>query len=174
MDMASVLFVITFALIAILAWAAIRAKGRAWRKAMALCALALLVPLLYIDVSELMGRPKPTSMEWFRDMREEVVVVGADIREGVAIYIWVRRKDEIEPRAYVLEWDQDTAVQLKETADLAEQMATDVMAKLPAEEEGADQRTRLVFYAEPQAALPEKPDPELPGMIFQPSVQPAP
>ncbi len=174
MDFVTGLFAATFVLMAILAWSAIRARGKLWRKLAALGALAVLVPLLYIDAMGLMGRPKPITMEWFRDFHQGAVLVGADIREGVAIYIWLRHEGEIEPRAYVLDWDRDTAVRLKEAADTAQEMATDVMVRLSKEDATIEERSGLVFYAEPQPALPEKPPPDEPGMIFQPSVQPAP
>ena len=174
MDYAIVLFAATFVLMAVLAWSAIRARGKLWRKLAALAALAILVPLLYADAMGLLGRPKPITMEWFQDLRQGSVLVGADIREGVAIYIWLRHEGEIEPRAYVLDWDRDTAVRLKEAADTAQDLATDVMVKLSEEEGTIEDRRGLVFYAEPQPELPAKPPPDGPGMIFQPSVQPAP
>ena len=174
MDYATVLFAATFVLMVVLAWSAIRARGKLWRKLAALGALAMLVPLLYVDAISLLGRPKPITMELFRDFHEGSVLVGADIREGVAIYIWLRHQGESEPRAYVLEWDRDTAVRLKEAASTAQDMATDVMVRLSKEQATIEERSGLVFYAEPQPELPAKPPPEGPGMIFQPSVQPAP
>ena len=174
MDYVTVLFVATVVLIAVLAWSAIRARGKLWRKLAAMAALAILVPLLYVDVMGLMGRPKPITMEWFEDLREGAVLVGADIREGQAIYLWLRHQGESEPRAYVLDWDRGTAIKLKEAADTAQDMATDVMVKMSEEQATIEQRSGLVFYAEPQPDLPEKPPPDEPGMIFQPSVQPSP
>ena len=174
MELVTVLFLLTFCLVVVLAWTVIRSPGRLWRKVAALVALAFLIPLIYIDVVELLGRPKPTTMAWIEDLREEMVLVGADIREGQAIYLWVRPKGAGEPRAYVLDWDADTAVRLKETADLAEDMATNVMVRLSNEEGTIDRTEAMVFYAEPQQALPEKPDPGDQGMVFQPSVDPAP
>ncbi len=174
MDYVTVMFVATVVLIAVLAWSAVRARGKLWRKLTALGALAILVPLLYVDVMGLMGRPKPITMEWFEDFHEGAVLVGADIREGQAIYLWLRHQGESEPRAYVMDWDRDTAVKLKEAAETAQDLATDVMVKLPSDQATIEERSGLVFYAEPQPALPEKPPPDEPGMIFQPSVQPTP
>lgn len=175
MDLLAGLFVVTICLVAVLAWAAIRSSGRTWRKVVALGALAALVPIIYVDVIELLGRPKPTTMEWIEDFKEGLVVVGADIREGHAIYLWVRMRGELEPRAYELPWDPDTATSLKETSDLAQDMATDVMVKLSEEVGTIDRQQNMVFYAEPQQPLPDKPDPgEPPGMLLQPSVAPVP
>jgi hypothetical protein len=103
-----------------------------------------------------------------------LVVIGADIREGHAIYLWVRPKDALEPRAYVLDWDADLAVELKEAADLAKDLATNVMVKLSDEAGNIDREGNMVFYAEAQQPLPDKPDADEPGMLFQPSVAPAP
>jgi len=175
MDPATALYVLTFCLIAALAWAAIRSPGRLWRRVAALLALALLVPLVYIDVTDLLGRPKPTTMTFLEDMRDEMVVVGADIREGNAIYLWVRRKDALEPRAYVLDWDVQTAEELKEASDTAREMATDVMVKLSSEEGTViNRQERLMFYPEPQKPNPEKPAPDEPGMLVDPTIAPAP
>jgi hypothetical protein len=174
MDLATAFYVVTFGLIATVTWAAIRSSGRLWRKIAALAALALLVPLVYVDVSELLGRPKPIDAAWLEDFRDEMVVVGADIREGQAIYLWVRPKDSDEPRAYVLDWDEDTAVKLKEAADQAQQMATNMMVKLSDETGTVERQIDMKFYPEPQQPLPDKPDPGEPGMLFQPSVEPGP
>jgi hypothetical protein len=174
MDLVTALYVLTFCLVAVLAWAAIRSAGRLWRKAAALAALALLIPLVYLDVTDLLGRPKPTRMAWLEDFREEMVVVGADIREGDAIYLWVRRKDELEPRAYVLKWDAKTAEAIKEASDTARDMATNLMVKLSSDEGTVYRQDDMAFYAEPQRALPEKPDPEDQGMLVEPTIAPAP
>jgi hypothetical protein len=174
MDLLTALYVVTFCLIAVLAWAAIRSTGRLWRKVAALGALLLLIPLVYLDVNELLGRPKPISQAWLENLEQEMIVVGADIREGDAIYLWVRAKGELAPRAYVLAWDAGTADALKEASDTARDMATNLMVKLSTEEGTVNRQDDMVFYPEPQQPLPAKGGEETQGMMLDPSVAPAP
>jgi hypothetical protein len=48
------------------------------------------------------------------------------------------------------------------------------MVKLSDEGGNIDREGNIVFYAEAQQPLPDKPDADEPGMLFQPSVAPAP
>lgn len=159
---ADIVYLALFALAAVLAWAALREGVLLWRKIVALVALALMIPVGLAATGELLGRPKPVGSEWLFDLSRPVVVVGVVLREGRAIYLWVRRPGEDVPTAYALPWSEQTAQKIQEAKQTADALQTRLMATLqkkkPVDE--AAPRFEPKFYPEPQQALPLKPPPD--------------
>ena len=87
-----------------------------------------LITVVYGGASELLGRPKPLTLEW-RDTAK-AQVVGAVPIENEAIYVWLTTAGSPEPRAYVLPWSQQAAQQLQDAMGKAEADGTGVEMKM--------------------------------------------
>ncbi len=126
-------------------------------KLVALIIAALFMPAAYAGLAGLMSRPKPVSLEWVQREASEATVLGADFREGEAIYVWLQVPGVSEPRAYVLPWNKNTAKQLMKATRQAEKRGQKVKMGQPFER-SLDEREGK-FYTEPQRQLPAKPAP---------------
>ncbi len=115
---------------------------------------ALLMASSYGGFVELLGRPKPVSLEWIAQA-EDVTVVGARKREDEAIYLWLEFETASAPRAYVIPWTQENAEQLQKAMRDAEAQGGEVRMRTPFAKR--QQTNEPVFYAQPQAAPPPKP-----------------
>lgn len=124
-------FVATIAVAAVLATLAIWAPRTAKVRFAALLAALLFIPLGYLQLVELLARPKPIDFEWFRKDVEQAQVLGASLDEGRAIYLWLRVDKDIEPRYYVLPWRQQTAEKLEDLIDNAVRNNSTVILKQP-------------------------------------------
>ncbi len=93
-------------------------------------------------------------MEWAKKTVASGTVLGANMREGEAIYLWLQFDEAPEPRAYVLPWSLETAKQLQRATGRAEAQGTAVRMRRPFESE-PDPNAPL-FYAAPQPPLPPK------------------
>lgn len=121
----------------------------------ALALSALLMASSYGGFLELLGRPKPASLEWIAQA-EEATVVGVRMREDEAIYLWLELEPASEPRAYVIPWSQEQAKELQEAMQEAESKGGEVKMRGPF---SARQDTEEpMFYAQPQAVPPPKPN----------------
>lgn len=49
---------------------------------------ALFIPAAYANVSDLLSRLKPASIEWFHRNASEATVISARIVESKSIYLW--------------------------------------------------------------------------------------
>jgi hypothetical protein len=123
-------------------------------KLAALGATALLLPLTYASLAGLLSRPKPATLEWAQAQAAEAAVLGASIREGEGIYLWLQFPGIPEPRAYVLPWDRKLAQQLQEARRQAERNGSGLAMRMPFERSWDDREPK--FYALPQPALPPK------------------
>lgn len=131
-----------------------------WSRRMLLAklgALALTVALFgtgYATTVELLGRPKPVEIEWAGHDLAEARVIAAEMREDVAIYIWLAIDGVDAPVSYVLPWSMETAQQLSGAMEQAEEEGGDVQMRAPFSSSPDDQEP--MFYAEPEAAPPPK------------------
>ena len=139
---------------AALAGITIRAPRALWVKISALVLAALLMVTAYASLADLLGRPKSIRMEWAKSALPEATVLAASMREGKAIYLWLRFDGTSEPRAYVLPWKMATAKRLQNAMGQAQAQGTAVRMARPFQS-NRDPNTPL-FYAEPQPALPPK------------------
>ncbi len=120
----------------------------------ALATAAVFLPAAYMSLSEMLSRPKPVGSEWARRELAEATVIGAQMVEGKAIYVWLGLEGVKEPRAYTLPWDEKTARQLHGARRNAEASGTKVKMRNPFEQSN-DKRERI-FYAAPQPPPPVK------------------
>lgn len=149
-----VLFSVLGALAGILANIALWAPRRLWVKLGALATTAALLPIGYVALAEMLGRPKPVHIEWARQELAEAAVLGSRLDEGRAIYLWLGMDGIEEPRAYALPWSEPLARQLRGAERAAEQNGAQVRMRNPFER-SLDERQE-VFYAAPPPPPPPK------------------
>jgi hypothetical protein len=134
------------------------AQRRPAAKLAALALAALLLPLGYLALADLPGRPKPVRDEWLHARAAEAIVLAFDLEEGRAIHLWLRLPGVGEPRAYRLPWSRPLAQQLQDAGRAAEKAGTAVAMRQPFEPSLDDREPKV--YPLPQPALPPK---EVPG-----------
>ena len=141
-------------LAAVLANIGFWAPRKLWIKLAALLTVAVFLPTAYAAFVELLGRPKPVDLEWAGRGLAEAAVLGAEIREGEAIYLWLRLEGVAEPRGYALPWNDRLARQLHEARREAEAEGSDLRMRLPFAS-NLEERDRR-FYPAPRPATPPK------------------
>ena len=149
------LFTAVVVIAAALAGIAVWAPRALWVKVSALVLAALLMAGAYGGLVDLLGRPKPATMEWVMGAAPEATVLGASLRENEAIYLWLQFDETPAPRAYVLPWSLETAKQLQKATQQAEAQGSAVRMRRPFE--STPDPNEPLFYAEPQPPLPPKP-----------------
>jgi hypothetical protein len=164
MSQVSYLFAVSLALATALAGISIWSPRAVWIKVGALSIAVLFLPATYVSVVELLSRPKPIALQWQRMDLSEARVIGAELREGEAIYLWLRMPGFEEPRSYVLPWDQKLAEQLHGAQRDAQARGTAVHAR--GLFEPSQDRQQPVFYAVPQPARPPKDVPSHTPFVF--------
>jgi hypothetical protein len=164
----SQLFVATVALAGLLTLISLWTPRRLAVKGTALATGVLLLPLSYASLADLLSRPKPIDLEWWQQHAAEATVLGAQLKEGQGIYLWLQLPAVAEPRSYVLPWDRKAAEQLEaaEREAAQQQGGGSVRMRLPFEP-SLDDREPL-FYAKPQPAPPPKDLADQPPQIYQP------
>jgi hypothetical protein len=128
-------------------------RGRLWQRATSATLFLVLIAVVYGGSIELLSRPKPLRLELWQQA-DKAKVLGASMREGEAIYVWLQFPGVDEPRAYILPWDMKMAQQLQNAMQEGQANGTDVNMSKPFEA-GLDDREPK-FYATPQQALPDK------------------
>jgi hypothetical protein len=150
---------------AYLATIGIGAPGRPARRLRALLAACLFMPLAYGGFAELLGKPKPVTLEWWLGRAPEATVLASSLREGRSIHLWLQLDGVDEPRAYVLPWSRHLAEQLQATERAAAEDGSGVRMRLPFEPTLDDREPR--FYALPQPAPPPKDENVPPPLLYR-------
>lgn len=148
------LFVVAVVLAAALATISIWSPRRLWVKFGALALTIAFMPLAYASMADLLSKPKPVQLEWFRRHASEALVLSAQLSEGSGIYLWLQIGDSVEPRYYMLPWDQETAKALQEAMREAEKNQSGLVMEWPFERNWDKDQPK--FYALPQPKLPDK------------------
>ncbi|MGF1625252.1 MAG: hypothetical protein ACFCVH_10235 [Alphaproteobacteria bacterium] len=120
-------------------------------------AIALTVALFgtgYATAVELLGRPKPIGIEWAGHDLAEARVIAAEMREDVAIYLWLGVDGVEAPVSYVMPWSMEAAQQLNGAMAEAAEEGGDVQMRDPFNATPSDEEP--MFYATPEAPLPPK------------------
>ena len=152
-----VTFLVMFALACVIAWAAVFARGRLWRKVAALLALVALVPAIFVAVSELLGLPKPASTAWLENLTEYQRVIAYDVHENQAIFLWLDAGDGTEPRVFSIPYDKETLTRLQGAEDRASSLASDLLARVSQEQGTRTDRWEFTNQTEFARELPKKP-----------------
>lgn len=152
------LYAASIMLAAGLAMIGIWAPRKAWVRLSALALALGFMPLGYLGLADLLGKPKPAAVEVaLRDLAE-ATVISSVLRQDVAIYLWLRLPETTEPRAYVLPWNQALAEQLHEAQGRAARQGTEVRIRRPFRN-SLEEREPMA-YAPPQEAPPLKRAPD--------------
>lgn len=149
-------YAVFVALAAALAVVAVWSRRRLALRVGSVALLALTAAVAYGAFNDLLSRPKPAVLEFRRAAIAEAEVLGAALREGQGIYLWLRLPDIVEPRYYVLPWHLRLAEELQKAMREAERNRAGLIMRLPFEG-GLEEREAPRFYAVPQAKLPDKP-----------------
>ena len=153
-----------------LAGLAIWAPRLARVRVAALALTALLLPLGYVQVIEVLSKPKPMDYEWFQRNVEEAEVLGVSLKEGVAIYLWLHLSGTDKPRYYELPWTLKLAEKLEDAVDGAVKRNSKVVIRSPFQKPSDEDWGDLNVDIIPPPTLPLKP-PKFPPRIFNPRGQ---
>ena len=151
-----VLYAAFLALAAMLALIAVWSRRQLALRAGAVGLLALTAVVAYTALNDLLSRPKPTGLEFALGDTGEAEVLGATLKEGRGIYVWLRLPGLDEPRYYVMPWQLETAEELQEAMREADRNRAGLLMRLPFET-SVEERAMPRFYAMPAPKLPDKP-----------------
>lgn len=119
MNALTIIFAAAVFVAAVLATIAIWAPRNTLSRAAAVGLTIVLMPLIYLGLTEVLSQPKPINHEWFKRNVDEVTVIGADYQEGKAIYLWLKTDASSTPSYYVMPWQQNVAERLENLIDEA-------------------------------------------------------
>ncbi|MFQ5764607.1 MAG: hypothetical protein ACE5GT_06740 [Rhodospirillales bacterium] len=134
---------------------------------LAVAVTTLFLPLVYVQMAEMLSRPKPAPFEWYERQTKEAVVLGVSLDEGESIYLWLRLADSIEPRYYVVPWNLRLAERLEEALDEAIQSNAMIVLQNPFYRRSLEQWGDLNVDIIPPPLPPQK-LPPLPPRLFNP------
>jgi hypothetical protein len=162
-----VIFGALLGLVAPLASIAIWSRRRTPVRTLAVVLTALFVPIGYIGITDLLSQPKPMQHEWFKRHVDEATLLGVSLSEGRAIYLWLRLDDSLEPRYYVLPWQQQLAEKLQNLVDEAIRDGASVTISNPFSRKSFDDLGSMNMQIVRPPQSPMKP-PSPPAQIFNP------
>ena len=105
MDILFYVFAGATAIAAALATIAIWAPRPTRVRVLAIVITALFIPVVYVQLMEMLSKPKPMSFEWYQRATKKAVVLGVSINENESIFVWLRPSGSTEPRFYVIPWN---------------------------------------------------------------------
>ena len=167
MDLIYYIFAAALGTAALLATIAIWAPRKTPIRVLALAAMTLFLPIVYVQFVGLLSKPKPVEWAWLeRDVdRAEVLSVSFD--EGKAIYMWLRLDGMIEPRFYSLPWRQQDAEDLEDAMEQASRTRSSVIVKDPFSKRSLEERGGVSVEIIPPATQPLKKH-RIPPRVYNP------
>lgn len=157
METLTYLFLAVVLLAAMLASLAAWAPRRAWVRFSALIVTLLIVPLGFLQVTELLSRPKPVKYEWLRRNVNKVTVLSVSFDEGTAIYLWLRLEGDIKPRYYSLPWQNKLAENIEEALEESVAQNGELVLRDFFSKDTFDELGKLNLEIVPPPAPPQKP-----------------
>jgi len=165
-----IIFYISAAVILIgaaLASIAIWAPRPTWVRFVAVAIVILFIPAMYLQMTELLSRPKPMSFEWYERATDEAVVLGVSLKEQVSIHLWLQVDGSSVPRNFVVPWNVKLAEKLEDAMEGAVRENSTVVLKDPFSnrslEEWGDLNVEIIRSPVPPAKIPHPP-----SRIFNP------
>ena len=167
MDVIYYIFAASIGTAALLASIAIWAPRKTPIRVLALVAMTLFMPLVYVQFVGLLSKPKPVAWAWLeRDVdRAEVLSVSFD--EGKTIYMWLRLNGMIAPRFYSLPWRQQFAEDLEDAMVKATRSSAGLIIKNPFSKQALEDSGGVSLEIMPPAMPPLK-QPTLPPRVYNP------
>ena len=105
MDILFYVFAAATGIAAALASLAIWAPRPTRVRVLALVITTLFIPVIYVEMIEMLSKPKLMSFEWFERNTDKAVLLGTSLDEGNAIYVWLRLDGSFVPRSYKIPWN---------------------------------------------------------------------
>ncbi len=167
MDTLFFIFASAIGVAAALASIAIWAPRATSVRVTAMLVAALFIPIAYVELIEMLSKPKPMSFEWLERSADKATVLGVSLHEGVAIYMWLRLDGSMEPRYYVLPWRQSLAERLEDAIEDAIAGNSGVIITKPFARKNLEDLGELNVEIVPPPLPPLK-RPLLPPQIFNP------
>lgn len=146
---------------------AVWAPRRTWVRFAAVGVVMLFIPIAYVQLVELLSKPKPMEFAWFERNRSQAMVLGIDFDEGKSIFLWLRLQDETEPRYFVIPWSLPLAERLQEGLEDAVKKNSILVIKNPFIKPGPDDWGDLNVEIKPPPPPPMK-KPRFPPRIIDP------
>ncbi len=167
MEVLFFIFAVATAVAAALASIAIWAPRTTKVRVAAVAIASLFIPIVYVELTEMLSKPKPMSFEWLERRADQAIVLGVSLHEGKAIYMWLRLEDSMEPRYYALPWRQKLAEKLEDAIEDAIAGRSSVIITKPFArknfKEGGEMNVKIV-----PPPMPPLKRPLLPPQIFNP------
>jgi len=170
MDALFYIFAATIVTAAVLGTIAIWSRRTTWIRACAVGIVALFIPLAYIQAVGLLSKPKPMGFEWFDRNVDKAAVLSVSLKEGEAIYLWLRLDGSFEPRFYVLPWHQRLAEKLEDVMEAAVRQRGSVIVDKPFSKPGFLEYGDMNIKIIPPSSPPLKP-PFIQPRIYNPRSQ---
>lgn len=171
MELLIYLFSAAVLIAATLASIAIWAPRVTYTRFAALVAALLFIPLAYVQLIEMLSKPKPVSHEWYDNDVDKAEILGVSLEEGEAIYLWLRLDGAVMPRYYVMPWAQSTAEELEDAIEEAARKNGTVILSQPFYRrsflETGQMNVEVVL-----PSLPNVKPPPFPPKIFNPRAAP--
>jgi hypothetical protein len=167
MDIQFYLFAGAIGIAAALAALAIWAPRPTRIRAAAIVITTLFIPVIYIQLIEMLSKPKPMSFEWF-EHGVDAVVLGTSFDEGKAIYVWLRVDGSTEPRYYKIPWNLKLAEKLEDAVDDAVRENSTIVLKNPFYRKSLEEWGDLNVDILPPPLPPLKAFPSDPPKILNP------
>jgi len=167
MDVLFFIFAGATAVAAALASIAIWAPRTTTVRVAAVLIASLFIPIAYVELTEMLSKPKPMSFEWFERSADQAIVLGVSLHEGKAIYMWLRLDGSMEPRYYELPWRQKLAEKLEDAIDGAIRNRSTILLKDPFFRRSLEEWGDLNVEIKPPPLPPLK-RPAPPARVFNP------
>lgn len=167
MDIIYYVFAAAIGIAALLCSIAIWAPRDTKIKVLALAVMTLFAPLVYVQLTGLLSKPKPVEFAWLERDVERAEVLSISFDEGKAIYMWLRLDGMIEPRFYKLPWRQQDAEDLEDAMEQATQTRSGLIIKDPFSKRSLEERGGVSVEIIPPASPPLK-KPAIPPRIYNP------
>jgi hypothetical protein len=168
MDILFYVFAAATGIAAALASIAIWAPRPTRVRVLALVITTLFIPVIYIEMIEMLSKPKPMSFEWFERNTDKAVLLGTSLDEGNAIYVWLRLDGSFVPRSYRIPWNLKLAEKLEDAVDDAVRENSTIILKKPFYRKSLDEWGDLNVDIMPPPLPPQKRFPQAPPRIFNP------
>lgn len=167
MDIIYYIFAAALGVAAILCSIAIWAPRDARVRFLALAVMTLFLPVVYVQFTDLLSRPKPMSFALFERNAEKAEVLSVSFDEGRAIYIWLRLDGMIEPRFYSLPWRQKMAEDLEDGMVQASKNRSGLLMINPFSKQDPEERGSTALKIIPPMTPPMK-QPVVPPRVYNP------
>ena len=134
---------------------------------LAVVVTTLFIPIAYVQLVEMLSKPKPMSFEWYERARKKAQVLGVSLYEKESIYLWLRLSGSFEPRYYVVPWNLQLAEKLQKAVRTAARGNSTVVLEDPFTKRSLEEWGNLNVEIVPPP-VPRMKHPPPPPQIFNP------